>query len=59
MVPGKCNSQEKLSDRSVIAKEALNYRASFKYDLLCVFSPGEEKRPRPTTKLLLSALIKA
>ena len=55
--------QEQKSAASVIAKEALNYRqdchSSFKSDLRWVLSPGEEKRPPPATKLLLSALIKA
>ena len=62
MVPGKCNSQEELSDRkswipraSVIATEALyfrqDYRCSFKSDPRWVISPREEKRLRPATKL--------
>ena len=43
-----------------MAKEALNYRqdrrSSFKSDPRWVVSPGEEKRPRLATKLLLKTL---
>ena len=46
-----------------VSMEALSYRqdyhSSFKYYLQCVVSPGEEKDPRPDTKKLLSAAIKA
>ena len=34
-------------------------RSSFKYDLPCVVSPGEEKDPRPNTKHLLITTVKA
>ena len=55
--------QDQKYPASVIAKEALSYHqdysSSFKYGLRCVVNPGEEKDPRPDTKLLLSATIKA
>ena len=64
MNAGKCNSQEALSDRWVCGKyysykEALSYgqdcRSSFKSDLWCIVSLGEEKDLLSVTKLLLSA----
>ena len=62
MVSGKCNSQEEKSVASFIANEALYYRqdqgCSFKSDPRWVVSPGEEKRPRPATKLLIRVLKK-
>ena len=72
MVPGKSNSQEELSDcRSWIPRQVLQLRRhcryivqlpgaplySLKSDPWWVISQWEEKRPRPVTKLLLSALI--
>ena len=60
---GVVRPQELNSAASVIAKEELyhrqDHRCSFKSDPQWVISLGEEKRPRPATKLLLSVLIKA
>ena len=51
------------SAANVIVNEALSYRqdcrSSFKYDLQCEVSPGEEKNPQHATKLLRSATLKA
>ena len=61
--PPWLNGRRQGSAPSVISMEALSYRqdyhSSFKYYLQCVVSPGEEKDPRPDTKKLLSAAIKA
>ena len=49
--PGKCLAKETLSYRQ-------DRRCSFKSVPQSVVRPGEAKRPRPNTMLLLSALIK-
>ena len=47
------------SPASVIAKEALSYPQDRCSSFKSVVSPEEANRPRPATKLLLSALITA
>ena len=68
--PCKCNSMEELSDRWIRnPQQVIKLRrrcptaritaaCSFRYDLRLIVSPGEEKDPRPNTKLLLSVIIK-
>ena len=62
--PGEVASPQKLnSPTSVIAKEELYHRkdrcCSFKSDPWSVVHLGKANRPRPNTKLLLSAIVKA
>ena len=64
MVPGKCNTVDRRSCPTAGAEIRGKCYSSGGFELTpslpqCIFSPGEEKCPRPATKLLLSALIKA